>query len=364
MATSTKRFLIAPLNWGLGHATRCIPLVEQLLQMKHQVFAVLTPVQLVVFEEHFGNKIGYVKLNEAPVHYKFSFAVSMVLQMPRFISQRRYEEKLAEQLIEKIKPDLIISDNRFGFRSFDVPSVIISHQLQLRAGLLSFVANKINHSLLNRFDAVWVPDYETAPGLSGNLSHGKKPGVPVHYLGPLSRLKPTSPNPAKQKYDVLALLSGPEPQRSILEDKLLEVLVGSGLKVAIVRGIPEEQNDLNEKNSNENINEFVWFNHLNAKNIGELISESKTIICRSGYSTLMDLAVLNRSAILIPTPGQTEQEYLAKHFEKQFGFRPLKQSQLKKLPQVIKTQVGNNADFSLKRTDFTPLEVLIEKLRL
>jgi UDP-N-acetylglucosamine:LPS N-acetylglucosamine transferase len=177
----------------------------------------------------------------------------------------------------------------------------------------------------------------------------------------LSRLKPTNTNPAKQKYDVLALLSGPEPQRSILEDKLLEVLVGSGLKVAIVRGLPEEQNDLNEKNSNENINEFVWFNHLNTKKIGELISESKTIICRSGYSTLMDLAVLNRSAILIPTPGQTEQEYLAKHFEKHFGFKRLKQSQLKKLPALLKSESNQNANFRFEKTDFTPLEKLINR---
>jgi len=362
MASSGKRILIAPLNWGLGHATRCIPLVEQLLQLKHQVFAVLTPAQLVLFEAHFGNKIGYVKLNEAPVHYKYSFAVSMVLQMPRFISQRRYEEQLAEQLIAKIKPDLIISDNRFGFRSFDVPSVIISHQLQLRAGVLSFAANKLNHSLLNRFDAVWVPDYETAPGLSGMLSHGKKPGVPVHYLGPLSRLKPTKSITTSQPYDLLALLSGPEPQRSIFEEKLLEVLFGSGLKVAIVRGLPEEQEDLNSKESHDkNQNNIVWFNHLNAINLSELISQSKNIICRSGYSTLMDLAVLNRSAILVPTPGQTEQEYLAKHFEKQFGFVRLKQNQLKKLPQLLKSLPNENANFRLEKTDFTPLEKLTEK---
>lgn len=359
MASSDKRILIAPLNWGLGHATRCIPLVAKLLQMKHQVFAVLTPVQQVVFEEHFGNKIGYVKLNEAAVHYKFSFAVSMVLQMPRFISQRRYEEKLAEQLIAKIKPDLIISDNRFGFRSFDVPSVIISHQLQLRAGLLSFVANKINHSLMNRFDAVWVPDYETSPGLSGLLSHGKKPIVPVHYLGALSRLKPDTAKPVNFKFDLLLLLSGPEPQRTLFEEKLLEVLVGSGLKVAVVRGLPEEQNELNKHPS---LNEFVWFNHLNAINLNELISQSKNIICRSGYSTLMDLAVLNRTAILVPTPGQTEQEYLAKHFEKQFEFGRMKQNQLKKLPQLLKSQDTKKAEFRLETTDFTPLEVLIEKL--
>lgn len=354
-----KRILIAPLNWGLGHATRCIPIVAQLLQMKHQVFAVLTPVQQVVFEEHFGNKIGYVKLNEAAVHYKYSFAVSMVLQMPRFISQRRYEEQLAGQLIEKIKPDLIISDNRFGFRSFDVPSVIISHQLQLRAGLLSFVANKINHSLMNRFDAVWVPDYEKAPGLTGVLSHGKKPGVPVHYLSALSRLKPEAAKTESFKYDLLLLLSGPEPQRTLFEEKLLEVIVRSELKVAVVRGLPEEQNDLNKQQSS---NEFVWFNHLKTDKLNELIAQSKNIICRSGYSTLMDLVVLNRTAILVPTPGQTEQAYLAKHFEIQFGFATLKQNQLKKLPQLLKTQDIKKVEFRLEKTDFTPLEVLIEKL--
>jgi len=336
MGGETKRVLIAPLAWGLGHATRCIPVVEKLLQRNCEVFAVLTPPQQVVYEQHFGKRIGYVSFNEKPVHYRYSFAVSMVLQLRRFVRQIRQEEQLAEQLVDKLQPDLIISDNRFGFRHGDVRSVIISHQLQLRAGIWSAFANKINHTLLNRFDDLWVPDNENPPGLSGKLSHGNKPGVRLTYIGPLSRLKPSTQKP---QYDLLLLLSGPEPQRSMLEEKLLTALLPENWKLAVVRGLPEEEETPGDL---ENVQ---WHNHLNSDALSQIIAQSRAIICRSGYSTLIDLAAVNRRAILIPTPGQTEQEYLAAHFQKEFGFTILKQQKIQTIADVVKSEMAQEKPF-------------------
>jgi len=336
MRRKTKRVLIAPLAWGLGHATRCIPVVEKLLQRNCEVFAVLTPPQQAVYEQHFGKRIGYVSFNEKPVHYRYSFAVSMVLQLRRFVRQMKQEEQLAEQLVDKLQPDLIISDNRFGFRHGDVRSVIISHQLQLRAGIWSALANKINHTLLNRFDDLWVPDSQNSPGLSGKLSHGNKPDVAANYIGPVSRLKPMK---GKLQYDLLILLSGPEPQRSLLEEKLLTALLPEKLKLAVVRGLPGEEETPGDF---ENVS---WHNHLNSDALSQVIAQSRTIICRSGYSTLMDLAAVNRRAILIPTPGQTEQEYLAAHFQKEFGFNVLKQKHIPTIPDVVKKEIEDEKAF-------------------
>jgi uncharacterized protein (TIGR00661 family) len=333
MAVKTKRILIAPLNWGLGHATRCISLTEHLLRLNHQVFAVLTEQQQVLFEEHFGKRIGYIQLKEAPVHYKYSFAVAMVLQLPRFASQIKYEEKLIAQLIEKINPDLIISDNRFGFRSSMVRSIIMSHQLNIKAGIFSWLANKINHTLIHRFDAIWVPDSEASSGLSGELGHNSKLLKPIHFIGPLSRFneKRVIQNPSSKpfKHQLVALLSGPEPMRTILENELVSIIDRENLNAVIVRGIT------NTQSTNTDSTNIEWHNHLPSEKIISLMEQSRNIVCRSGYSTLMDLAAIKRKAILIPTPGQKEQEYLARHFERSFGFTSLKQKDLKALPSLL-----------------------------
>lgn len=324
VTTPQKRVVIAPLAWGLGHATRCIPVVEELLKMKHEVFAVLTPSQQAVFEKHFGKRIGYVTFNEQPIHYRYSFAVAMVIQLRRFVRQIKQEERLAEQLVEQLKPDLLISDNRYGFRHTSVRSIFIGHQLQLRAGLLSGIATKINHTLIQRFDRLWIPDNENDPRLAGKLAHGKKPNRPITYVGWLSRLKPTKAT--TPRYDVLFLLSGPEPQRTALEEILLECLTLEKLKIIALRGLPESEELPGE------MNHVKWMNHASASETAKIIAESRVVICRSGYSSLMDLAAVGRKALLIPTPGQTEQEYLARYFRDKFGFETARQNQ----PEAIR----------------------------
>lgn len=341
MAAKQKRVIIAPLAWGLGHATRCIPVVRHLLELKCAVWAVLTPPQKALYEPIFGKKIEYIPLEEAAIDYQHSFTVSMVRQLPKFSVQMKRESSLAEWLSNKIEPDLIISDNRYGFRSAEVPSVIICHQLQIRAGLLSQPVNSFAHALLKRFDAVWVPDNANTPNLSGALSHGKKPKHTISYPGPLSRLKPT-PLQSDPKYDWVALLSGPEPQRGVFEDILVSLAAEMHLKLAIVAGQPE---DGEQPEENENITRFP---HLNDVALMKLVSESRGIVCRSGYSTLCDLAAMRRKALLVPTPGQTEQIYLAKHFAREFGFSVVRQGNKKGFEAALNRAADFAQPFQVK----------------
>ncbi len=329
MAKNQKRVIIAPLAWGLGHATRCIPVVRELLKLKGAVWAVLTPPQKALYEPEFGSDIQYIPLEEPPIDYEQSFMLAMVRQLPKFSSQMRRENSLAEWLTNKLQPDLIISDNRYGFRSVNVPSVIISHQLQLRAGLLSSPVNSLVHTFLKRFDAVWVPDVEGIPNLSGMLSHGRKPVQTIYYPGPLSRMNPVVME-SKTQYDWTALLSGPEPQRTHFENLIVDAAEKLNLTVAIVAGQPEGGE------SPEITGTITRFPHLNDADLLKLIAASKGIVCRSGYSTLCDLAAMQRKALLVPTPGQTEQIYLAKHFAQAFGFPVVRQRNKKGFREALK----------------------------
>lgn len=329
MAKKQKRVIIAPLAWGLGHATRCIPVVRQLLELRCAVWAVLTPPQKALYETEFGSKINYIPLHEPLIDYEQSFLLAMVRQLPKFSAQIRRESSLAEWLTNKLQPDLIISDNRYGFRSAQVRSVIITHQLQLRAGLLSSPANAFVQTFLKRFDAVWVPDVESQPNFSGRLSHGKNTLQNLRYPGPLSRMHAVSPR-TEIKYDWIALLSGPEPQRTHFENLVVDAAEKLNLKIAIVAGQPEDGE------SPEITGSITRFPHLRDAALIKVIGESTGIVCRSGYSTLCDLAAIQRKALLVPTPGQTEQVYLAKHFAQTFGFPVVRQRNKKGFREALK----------------------------
>lgn len=328
MAKKQKRVIVAPLAWGLGHATRCIPVVRELLKMNCAVWAVLTTEQKALYEKEFGKRIQYIPFEEPRVDYRHSFAMAMVRQLPQLSAQIKRESSLADWLSTKLQPDLIISDNRYGFYSSNTPSVIISHQLQIRAGLLSGVVNSFLYPFLKRFDSIWVPDTEGEPNLSGKLSHGKRPEQTISYPGPLSRLSTTSS--ADIRYDWLALLSGPEPERSKLEDLLTEAAINLDLKMVLLAGQPESGS------APQTAGKITRYPHVDDRTLMKLAAESAGIVCRSGYSTLCDLWAMKRKALLIPTPGQTEQLYLAKHFTSKFGFRTVSQRNINGLLRELK----------------------------
>lgn len=306
---ASKRILVAPLDWGLGHASRCIPIIRALLDAKAEVILASNGSALQLLEKEFPD-LETLRLPAYNVKYYFkNMALNLGLQMPRLLYSIYAEHRQIKRLIRARKIDGVISDNRFGCFSKKVKSVFITHQVHVifpksvawLAGFLHFC----NHTFIRQFSECWIPDYEEGSNsLSGILSH---PAISdqCHYLGALSRMLPIE---KEIERDIIVVLSGPEPQRSQLEKKLREQLQKLDKTVLLVRGKVGKQE---RKKIAPNI-EVV--NFLKGKELNEAIMESELVICRSGYSSIMDLAVLGKKAFLIPTPGQTEQEYLASYF--------------------------------------------------
>ncbi|TAH12521.1 MAG: hypothetical protein EAZ12_02340 [Sphingobacteriia bacterium] len=204
-----------------------------------------------------------------------------------------------------------ISDNRYGLYNEAIPCIFITHQLTIKAPFkwLEHLLRKINYSYIYRFTECWVPDMEGAVNIAGELSHPlQMPKIAVHYINLLSRFIPIE---TAQKFDYCILLSGPEPQRTVFENIVVESIKKIKGSILLVRGKPLE------KSVPFIADHITVYNHLNAVELSKLIQESEFIICRSGYSTLMDLLILKKKMIVVPTPGQTEQEYLSYKLSKE-----------------------------------------------
>jgi len=304
--------LICPLNWGLGHATRCIPIIQSLLHHNIEVIIGAEDGPLALLKGEFP-KLSFIDFPG----YKFSYpangsmAVNMVMSTPQIFKGIAKEHKKLDELIELHNIDAVISDNRYGLWSEKVKSVFITHQLKVKSlPLLKFlepVLFQINKRFIAKYNECWVPDHEGEENLSGALSHGHT--LPnVKYIGPLSRFERFNGNAelngAAKKYDIMVILSGPEPQRTVFEKIVLEQLENSSYRSIVVQGT------LNGKMTN---NKGIHiFSHLDTEKMRQAILSSELILCRPGYSSIMDLAVLGKKAAFVPTPGQTEQEYLAK----------------------------------------------------
>ena len=310
---TASRVLVVPLDWGLGHATRCIPIINELVQ--HNIEVILAgdgDIPKILGKA----QPGLVILRLKGYHIKYSrtkkfFFFKMLLQLPKIIAATMNERRWLKRIVTDHKIDAIISDNRFGLYHPGISSVFITHQLSIQTGnkWLDKLAQKINYHFINKFDECWVPDAPGNVNLAGKLSHPEKlPITPVSYLGVLSRFKKIS---VEKKYDLLILLSGPEPQRSIFESILLSQIKNIHVSIVLVRGLPAVEEKIQPEND-----QLIIYNHLPAEALNELILQSKNIVARCGYSTVMDLVTLQQKAILVPTPRQTEQEYLATHLMK------------------------------------------------
>jgi len=309
--------LVAPLHWGLGHATRCIPIIRELLKNNYNVFLASDGGALLLLRKEFP-ELPYVSLPSYNITYPKKgafFKLKLMLKAPYIQKIITSEKRVIEELVSEGKIHGIISDNRWGVRSKNIPSVIITHQLNVLSGSTSYVSSKMHQKLIKKFDACWVPDLEGSINLSGKLGHFKdvlSVPFPVTYIGLLSRMK-------KKKlpivYDVLCLLSGPEPQRTVLEEQLLSVFKNSEKKILLVQGIVEDVK------KEKQIGNIKVINFLKSDDLEQAINESTYIVSRSGYTTIMDLAAMEKKAFFIPTPGQFEQVYLAKRL-KQAGFVP------------------------------------------
>lgn len=303
-----KRVLVAPLDWGLGHATRCIPILHLFRSQGCYVHLAGSGDSLALLRHEFPDLEFSILPGYQPRYpSKGSMTLKMLRQLPRFFQTIRDEHRIIGSLARKYAIDIIISDNRYGCWSRGKTNVFITHQSNIlmpkRFGWLSFFIRTLNEKFMNRFSVVWIPDHPENHSLAGALISFGRPRLRtrVRYIGWLSRLRPSF-QPPEIKYDVVAVFSGPEPQRSILEKKVWDQLRSSSYRYFIVRGLPL----VSRKEKEKDVADF-----LASAELTTVLESARVVIARSGYSTLMDLAALGKKAIFIPTPGQTEQEYLA-----------------------------------------------------
>jgi Glycosyltransferase family 28 C-terminal domain. len=303
-----KTVLIAPLDWGLGHATRCIPLIKAFKQLGWNVIVATDGACKALLLKEFDS-IEFATLKGYDIHYSKKakrLALKIFFQLPKVLSAITYENKWLKEFLKEREIDLIVSDNRYGFYSAKIPSVFITHQLLIKAPLkyAERVIQKINYRFINRFTQCWIADAKEDGGIAGVLSHPRMlPAIPSHYLGVLSRFEKKE---VEKKYDCCIILSGPLEQRLVLEQMVMKDIYEIDKKVLLIRGRPDEENKI------QSTEKVVIQNHLTGMALEEAIQQSGIIISRSGYTTVMELLLLQKKAVLIPTPRQTEQEYLGK----------------------------------------------------
>lgn len=346
-----KKIFISPLNWGLGHASRCIPIIR-LLEKSNTIILGGTGLSGQLLKKEFPY-LEYVEVPGMEITYQQKNPTFHLLkQIPLFLKYIKLEHQWLNEFIKEKEIEVVISDHRYGIYHKEIPSYIIAHQIFIQGlDILNPLLNKKSLDLLKNFNEVWIPDYESENSLSGDLSHKKKLPSNFKFIGPLTRFESVHEN-TNYIIDLLCILSGPEPLRTELERKLiLEFKNIKSKNIVLVRGTSKT---IEFETSNCKVIDLAD-SHL----LAELIHQSKLILARSGYSTIMDLHVLGKPAILIPTPGQYEQEYLAKFHKNTTQFKFVTE----------KTLTLNDTIFDLPKTltngySFSNLSLYLKKIGL
>ena len=342
---------IGILDWGLGHTTRIIPLISYLRQTECQIFIAVTREQRKLIENEVDS-VEFVQIEGYNVRYSSSsrlLGLAIISQIPRIWRLIGRENAWLDQLMKIHRFDLIISDNRYGLFHKDCHSVFISHQITILSGLGSLVdglLRRIHLRLIRRFDECWVPDNDRYPNLSGLLGHPPNTSDHLKYIGPLSRFIHIN---TPKELDLLIILSGPEPQRTKLETILTDQLKTFKQSYLLVRGIISDQPSALPNS----------VNYLPGKALNQAICSASMVISRSGYTSIMDLVKCKQKAILIPTPGQTEQEYLARYLHEQGIFLKAKQDDFS-LTESLNRVSG--FDFKIPDLDFEQYGPVLTRL--
>jgi uncharacterized protein (TIGR00661 family) len=305
-----KQVLVAVLDWGLGHATRCIPIIRGLISANCKVSVAGNGSSLELLKMEFPELMVH-ELPSYGITYPSHgfFFLHLFFLSPRVFKAIVAEKKEVEKLIRIHRFDVIISDNRYGCYSERVWSVLITHQLNIQLPLSLIwskrLVNFINHRLIKKFDVCWVPDFPDAR-FSGKLSRASY--LDVKWIGVLSRFA-SNEIVAEDKL-LVGIVSGPEPQREIFEKILIKEFKKTNQPCLLLRGLPQQENEIRDGN-------IIILNHALSHELEWIISKAEVIISRSGYSTIMDLMTLGKKRVIfVPTPGQTEQEYLAVEMDK------------------------------------------------
>ncbi|WP_027880888.1 glycosyltransferase [Mesoflavibacter zeaxanthinifaciens] len=325
-----KRILVAPLNWGIGHATRCIPIINALIEQNFEPIIASDGAALALLKKEF-KQVVFIELPAYNVTYsksKSSFKWRLFRQLPKIKKAILKEHLAIKKIVHDYAIEGIISDNRMGVYCSKIPSVFITHQLNVLSGMTTKLSTSLHDYYLKKFDECWVPDFENTPNLSGKLGHDFTTKLlPIKYIGALSRLEKTL---IPSKFDIMVLLSGPEPQRGLLEQKLFKELADYNGNILFVKGKIEGEQRIETKQ------QFTIYNFMTSADLQTALNSCDLVISRSGYTTVMDLAKLGKKAFFIPTPGQFEQEYIAQNLNEQ-GIIPScnqKEFSLKQLDRV------------------------------
>lgn len=331
-----KKILVAPLDWGLGHCTRVIPVVRNLREKGHEVILAACGSGAVLLRDQFPDLLLLDDIPSYQITYPDhgSFVLHFLMKTPSLFKVINAENKWLAAIVKKHGIEEVYSDNRYGLYHRDVKCKLITHQLNIPAPwyVLPWVRMLTGH-YFDKFDQILVPDYNHAMNLSGALSHGREVSRKVKYIGPLSRFGQSNEETKQPQnvFDCVALISGPEPARSEFERILLLHLGKTPFKSLIIQGKP----DVTYSAVNGDVQ---IINHLPDDELIAVLKSAGLIICRSGYSTIMDLHALELRAMLVPTPGQAEQIYLADYHNTAGRHFRVRQKELspEKIEQVMK----------------------------
>ena len=321
-----QNILICPLEWGLGHAARMIPLARKLGEMGNNIFIGSGEERLALFRNELPG-LTYISFPGFRPGYSRYFPSWLVMfcKIPSLIYHIVREHSELKKIVLGNSIDIVISDNRFGLWNKDATTVYVTHMLRVPFPkpfrFAEVIGIAIHRAIIMKYDHCFIPDLPGETNVSGRLSHGLRLPSNARYIGLLSRFSgilPAASGLFRYRHDTI-ILSGPEPQRGILKQRLESLLRDTGMPTIFLCGRPGHGSEMDREGS------FIYYDHLDGPMMSEALLSSDCIISRSGYTTIMELISLRCTALLIPTPGQTEQEYLAGYLEEKGWFRSVSQ---------------------------------------
>lgn len=330
------RIFISPLEWGTGHATRLIPIIRSLKKSNNNEIIIGTNKYESLYKNLFPD-IEIVNVPKFDIIYRKKTLLSVIFYLPKFIRFIHEDKKFINEFVIKNKLDIIISDNRYGMYHSDTYNVIITHQLNIilngLSRLFSFIVRYRIRKYIEKFDECWVPDIGNIKiNLTGSYSYHKVfRNSNIKFVGILSQFDNEKTLPSVgEEINLLVMLSGPENHRTLLENIIIDNLVKYNIEATIVRGVKG-------KDAPVFIGKITLYDFVYAEKYVELIKKARYIICRAGYTSIMDLVMLNKKALLIPTPDHPEQEFLAKRLSELGYFPYMKQKEfnLKKALEIL-----------------------------
>lgn len=330
-----KRVLVAVLNWGLGHASRSIPIVTTLVEMGHEVIIASDGAAGELLKQEFP-VLPYLELPsydiQQPVRASY---LHWLLQFFKMRKARDEERKVVREIMRTYDIQYIISDNRYGAYHEETPSFIITHQLRLATPWpTNIIPNQIIKRWVGKFNACWIPDYKPPDAIAHGLHADLTLGTPIEYMGLLSRLYQKK---EPSIYDFAVIISGPEPGRTFFEKSLRKALTDIPLRQAWVLGRPMDNVERTDRSSR--------YGYQSAEGINNIFNQTTIIIARAGYSTIMDCLKLKKKAIFVVTSGQPEQRYLGESLRKYACFRIISESQISTIPTLVKDLIKSTVHF-------------------